>query len=690
MDSIGSPLSAWGYGIACGSYALFALHLLRRGYRTESSRTAALLAAITATSVWAAIALGTAPKFGQLNGIAESVGDQLRYAAWYWFLIVLVRSRSWSATGWMSGIGGTLLIAGLLLPAARGTAWGHQGSAILAVATVIYAIFLLEQLLRNIDPDSRWNIKPLVLGLGAAFLFDLYAFSDALLFGRFDPELHGARGLIHTAVLPLLALAATRGGSRLARIQLSQRFVVHSTALVLVGLYLVAMSTMGYYVRDFGGEWGHAIQYALGFLALLLLLVAVFSATARARVRVFVSKHFFRYRYDYREEWLRFTNVLSSQSTAQDMGQQVVRGLADLVESPAGSLWLRDPLRGDMVQAARWNAPIVPDRETDDGSLCSFLRNSGWVINLEEYRRFSSRYRDFEIPDWLSHTDDAWLVVPLFAGQDMIGFVVLLRARTEVDIDWEVNDLLKTAGRQAAGFLAQALAVEALIESRKFEAFNRMSAFVVHDLKNIVSQLALLVRNAERHGDDPEFRQDMLMTVQNAVEKMRQLMLQLREGAAPAGPQHGVPLGEIAQRIARSRAAQGRCIEVETVEPVMARGHPDRIERVIGHAVQNGIDATDPSGRVWVRIDREGGRARVVVGDDGRGMSEEFIRERLFKPFQTTKQSGMGIGAYESFQYIRELGGDIRVESRVGAGTTLTMLLPLFEAESANGAYDAR
>lgn len=684
------PLSAWGYGLACGGYALFALHLLRHDYQSESRRTQAMLVAIALTAAWAAVALISAPTGGRLNGVAESILDQLRYAAWYGFLIVLVRSPTRAVANWMSATAILLLAIGMVLPLVRGTAVLEQAAAIHAMAMVVYAIFLLEQLLRNVDPDSRWNIKPLVLGLGAAFAFDLYAFSDALLFGRFDAALDDARGLVHCLVLPLLALATARGGARLARIQLSQKLIVHSTALLLIGVYLVAMATMGYYVRYFGGEWGAAIQYALGFLALLFLLVIVFSASARARVRVFVGKHFFRYRYDYREEWLRFTSVLSSQGSTQGMGQQVIRGLADLVESPGGSLWLRDQLRGDLAQVARWNAPASSAREVEDGSLCTFLRSSGWVINLEEFRLISSRYRNFEIPAWLSHTDDAWLVIPLFAGSDMIGFAVLLRARTDVDVNWEVNDLLKTAGRQAAGFLAQALAAEALIEARKFEAFNRMSAFVVHDLKNIVAQLALLVRNAERHGDNPEFRQDMLLTVQNSVEKMRQLMLQLREGTTPSGPHHGVPLGEIASRIVKARGSQGRKIEVEVVEPVMARGHTDRIERVVGHAVQNAIDATEPSGRIWIRVDREGGRARIAVGDTGRGMSDEFIAERLFRPFQTTKSSGMGIGAYESFQYIRELGGDIRVKSEVGVGTIITMLLPLFETEVANGANDGR
>jgi len=138
----------------------------------------------------------------------------------------------------------------------------------------------------------------------------------------------------------------------------------------------------------------------------------------------------------------------------------------------------------------------------------------------------------------------------------------------------------------------------------------------------------------------------------------------------------------MAQRIESGAAQRGRKLELALAERVFTRGHEERLERVIGHVVQNALDATDSQGRVWLKVDRSGGQARVVVGDTGHGMSQEFIRDRLFKPFQTTKKAGMGIGAYESFQYVQELGGAIDVKSEPGKGTEVTLLLPLFEAQN--------
>jgi putative PEP-CTERM system histidine kinase len=227
-------------------------------------------------------------------------------------------------------------------------------------------------------------------------------------------------------------------------------------------------------------------------------------------------------------------------------------------------------------------------------------------------------------------------------------------------------------------------ATEALLEARKFEAFNRMSAFVVHDLKNIVTQLSLMMKNAERLFGNAEFQQDMLSTVESSLEKMRQLMLQLREGEKPRDGRSGVDLLPIVKRIHASTVARGRTLELHAVDHVLTRGHEQRIERVLGHVVQNALDATAPGDRVWLRLQRSSGQAQVEVGDTGQGMSEEYVRTRLFKPFQTTKPTGMGIGAYESLQYIRELGGQIAVDSKLNRGTVMTILLPLFDAHPAS------
>lgn len=697
MESNLTTAPLWSYGIAALGYLAFAMHLLRpRPGQPRDPVTTALLFAAAATVFWAASGLLIALTRHPVFALAQTLFDSLRYAAWFGFALLLLRTAT-TLQGtpqgfklhWPLAIAALLVGAGLAAPLliAANIGPAQELSRViqyLALAQAVFGLVLIEQLFRNTAPDSRWHIKPLGIGLIGVCGFDLYFHSTTLLFNRIDIDVFTVRGLANALVLPLIVLTLSRTRTQTLRLAFSQSAAFQTTSLAIAGFYLMIASVAGYYMRFLGGSWGGALQVAVLFAALLLLMLFMFSGTMRARLRILVGKHFFRYRYDYREEWLKFTCTLSAGENAQQGGRQVIRGLADMVESPAGTLWLRDAEGVSFSQIARWNMPDCRAIESAGSSLLSFLDTNNMVIDLEDYRHRHEHYRNLTLPAWLSETPNAWLVVPLALSSGIVGFVVLATSRAPIDIDWEVNDLLATASRQAAAFLAQIQATEALLDARKFEAFNRMSAFVVHDLKNIVTQLSLMVRNAERHADNPEFQRDMLETVSHAVERMKQLTLQLREGTTPGDGSIGVDLEALARRIAKTKEQQLPRVEVRTDAAVIARGHGERIERVIGHLVQNALDATPPDGKVWIQIGREGSMATLEVGDTGRGMSQEFMRDRLFKPFQTTKDAGMGIGAYESRQYIQELGGDIRVESKENAGARFFVKLPLIEVSKAS------
>ena len=688
MDKEIFALTAMGHALVALVYCGFALRLLAMGVARAPRNKSALylLSAVVFSALWGGCQLLSAiSPWWRLLG---SLADVLRYGSWFGFMLALCRSSRDAKLPpgmvWLPLMAVVLVGLGVvtqILVALGNAALGNMEAMALmcAMAQPVFALVLLEQIYRNVTEDSRWNVKPLSLGLAGLFLFDLYLYSQAVLFKRLDSDALTIRGAVHALMVLLLLLSTTRRQDWISSIRISQKAAFHSATLLVAGAYLIFISAVGYYVRYFGGEWGRALQVGVVFSALIALMVLSVSGSFRAKVRVLVGKHFFRYRYDYREEWLKFTHTLSSNNAPQAMGQQVVRALADMLDSPGGSLWMKSTGESVFRQTAHWNLATTSAQEDSKSSFCQFLVKSGWVVNLEEYRSFSKRYGDLTLPQWLQDLTQAWLIVPLTAGEELIGFVVLARARTTIDVNWEVNDLLKTAGRQAASYLAQMRATEALLEVRKFDAFNRMSAFVVHDLKNIVTQLSLMLKNAKRLHANPEFQQDMLLTVENSLDRMRQLMLQLREGATPPGTVVGVDLAAIVQRISVAASKRERHLNVTLADKVVTRGHEERLERIIGHIVQNAFDATDPSGCVWLTLDRYKGQARVEIGDTGQGMTEEFVQERLFKPFQTTKQAGMGIGAYESFQYVQELGGKILVNSVVNKGTLVTLLLPLFE-----------
>ncbi len=660
--SIPGPGAA-SYGFAALAFAAFAVYLAL-GWR-GGAKAALLMAAACASIVWAVLNLAYAYAPAPALWSAQVASDGVRMAGWTLFAVLLLAGPG-KLGRWTAALLGVVAAAFAL----------QQAAIALYLALAIAGLVLTEQLFRRARQDLRWSIKPLCLGLGGSFVFDLYVYADALLFGRIDVDLWAARGLAQALVIPFIAVATARNKEWTLDIALSRGVVFHSTAFLASGIYLLTVAGAGYYVRYFGGSWGKTVQIGFVFAALLLLGWLFSSGALRARLRVFVNKHFFAYRYDYRREWLRFTNLLSAPEAGVSTAQRSIEALANLVESPAGALWLRDA-QGTFAPAGHWNLPQARDEIAAAHALPSFLQRTGWVVKLPEYRAHPERYADLELPPHLASLASAWLIVPIIAQEELIGFVMLASPRTAIDVNWEVLDLLKTAARQVGSFLAQIRASEALLEARKFEAFNKMAAFVVHDLKNLVAQCSLLLTNAERHRANPRFQDDMLSTVRHVVERMNRLLLQLSTGDRGEESVRPVDLASLAERVVQAKSAGQAGIPVEGPGQLLTVAHEQRLERVLGHLVQNALDATREGGGVRLRLSAEADRAVIEVIDTGCGMSDEFLRERLFRPFQTTKASGMGIGAFETAQYVKEIGGRVEADSRPGAGTRIKVILPL-------------
>ena len=676
--------AVWSYGIAALAYLGFALQLSARWRGDWPSSL--LLGFVVLSAFWA----GTGALFVIVQTPAmwfsERLFDALRMLSALAFLsLVLGLGRTMHATGARYTVRGVLFaLAAALCIAGFSLGAPLPGAAILPgwsaiafaplVGIAVLGLVLCEQVYRRTDERRKWNMRPLVLAFGGIFVFDLVLYSNAQLFNVVEPSLWAARGAVDALAIPLLAIAAMRNPEWKFGIALSRGLLAGSTVLLVAAGYLLAVAALGYVVRYIGGSWGSMLAAVLVFAAALLLVLVTLSETFRAKVRVVVAKNFLAYRYDYREEWLKFTQTLSVPYPGESLGDACVRALASLVESPGGVLWLQ---RGDGSYEQRAHvgtSGVEPGRPIDD-ELVDFLRRTGWVIDVEEAQRNQAKYEGLALPAWVGEAKDAWLLVPLAASDELIGCALLTRPRVDVEVNWEVLDLLRTAGRQASSYLAHMQATDALLEARKFEAFNRMSAFVVHDLKNLVAQLQLMLRNAQRHRANPEFQRDMLATVEHTVERMNLMMRQLRAGATPIENAGLVDLGSVAQRVKSLRASSHPRLELLVNEGVLAIGHDERLERVIGHLVQNALDAVGDEGRVTIRVARVDEEAVVEVADNGPGMSSDFVRERLFKPFESTKSAGMGIGAYESQQYVQGVGGRIEVDSEVGRGTTVRLVL---------------
>jgi putative PEP-CTERM system histidine kinase len=274
-----------------------------------------------------------------------------------------------------------------------------------------------------------------------------------------------------------------------------------------------------------------------------------------------------------------------------------------------------------------------------------------------------------------------WAGIPLMHQQRLVGLVILAAPECRRPLDWEDFDLLRTAGNQAASALSEAIGQEALSQAQRFEEFNRRFAFILHDIKNLVSQLSLVARNAERHADNPEFRADMIATLQSSVGKMNELLARLAPHS-PARVQRieAQPLRPI---LTAAIAAKRRDRDVQLLgdASLCALVDASALEQAVGHLLQNALDASTGA-PVTVRVTGGDNSVSVAIADKGVGMDGDFIRNRLFQPFASSKSGGFGIGAFEARSLIATMGGRISVDSRPGRGTTFTITLPAHEGVS--------
>lgn len=678
------PLAS--YGIAAFAYtALGVLALL--GWRGQR------LGALFTLAVWGSVlwaltlfaALYWALPVGRLLGFL----DGLRLVLWLLFVLQLIQgqlrlvSRRVQLT-WRAGL---LLLLLLLLALPQLPAWGlyvlpeQQLFKLMWIglsAATVLGLSLVENLYRYTARGGRWGVKYLCIGLGGVFVYDFFVYAEGLLFGVLDPQLWAARGLISALVVPLLAVSASRNPDWSLELHVSRDVVFHTLALVAAGIYLLFMAAAGYYLREVGGDWGEVFQvtFLAGALGLLLLLFV--SGQLRAYARVLLSKHFFTYRYDYRAEWLRFTASLAECDRESDSEACVVRAVAQIVSSPGAALWLASADAQRLELRSTWNYPELGRDQglALDQPFARFLAETGWVVALSGEGGAAPAP-----PTWLAEQPRAWLLIPLLQDGKLLGLILLARPLAPVALDWELFDLLKTTARQSASYLAQILTREALAEARQFEGFNRLSAFVLHDIKNLVAQQTIIVRNAERHRDKPAFIDDALKVMAHSTDKMTRLMRLLRTGGSPNFERLRLDrqLRAVVDELASARPQPDL---LEPLPEVVILADPQRLRATLFNLIQNAQQATPADGWVRVRLTREGMNAQVEITDNGVGMDAAFVRNLLFKPFASTKgDTGMGIGAYESREYVRTLGGDIQVSSRPGAGSSFRVQLPLPELE---------
>ncbi len=542
----------------------------------------------------------------------------------------------------------------------------------------IGGLVLLHNLYSGASKQARLALRWPAAGLAVLWIYDLNIYTVAWIGGYWPEGLAALRGL-SLACGALFLLPALAKRQEELHFSPSRMVTFQSIALLGIGGYFGVMLLASQFVHLVGPKYANLFQFGLFIAASTLAVMLVPSKRLRSWVKVMLTKHLFRHRYDYRTEWLRFAGTIGrSGENALPLEQRAVQAVAQITESPAGLLLVPGD-SGDFVLSScwQWRLADVPAIALD-AATARLLEQTSFIVELDQVRAGKDHRGERDvIPAWLSEDPQAWVIVPLLHYERLVGLVVLARPANDRALDWEDFDVLRVIGQQLATTLAEHTGQDALAEAARFDEFNRRIAFVMHDIKNLASQFGLLARNAELHADNPEFRADMLVTLRSSADKLNALITRLSRYGAGAGDRaEKCDAADLVERVAQQFAGslQVNVVQRQGGELYLNR---DAIEQAMIHLVQNAIDASDRGTPVFIDQSTDGLTVTIQIVDSGVGMSPEFVRTRLFKPFVSSKPGGFGIGAFEARELVRAAKGRLDVESREGLGTRFIMRLPL-------------
>lgn len=673
MDFIGSI----GFSLASAAYALFTLLVVAARNSSLLARWVLFCTLITFGSNLVAalqIKLGYSLQWAML-------ADAFKIACWSLLLIlfntedrsirVLIKNyyvRQYTSV-WL------LLTAACWL-ASYWLNHAYEYIFLLFIVLNLWILVLLEQLYRNANLQVRWAIWPLVIALASVAIFDFVLYAQATMVDGIDFDFWYSRGFLALFVAPLLLISTRRVKNGEVRIFVSRNVVFYSSMLMIAGAYLLLMALAGYVINYIGGEWGSLVSIGFLMLSGIVLIALLITESLRRRVKVFIAKNFFANKYEYRDEWLNLIEKIET-SSGENHYQMATQIMMSKVNALRGAI-IQKVTEQHYQQRFSHGINIVDSIEEQLVEVGQFCQKQGWIVDVNEYEQSPAIYPDLALDVELFKQHNIQIIVPIFIGKAFYGLFVLADENKIKRLNWEDRDLLFAVSKQLGNFISLYEATDKLSESKQFDAFNRMSAFLVHDLKNVQAQLALITTNAEKHRDNPEFVNDVFETVESATERLAKVLSQLRKKQVEQSTHRKVSLSEIIQKVVSQCNVQQPKVTFLHDGNCHSLIDDESFHSVMHHLIQNSQEATENHGWVKVTLAEKKRTIRITIEDNGCGMSEEFINTRLFRPFDTTKgNAGMGIGVFEAKQFFENMAGIIKVESTPNQGTVFIIELPL-------------
>lgn len=556
--------------------------------------------------------------------------------------------------------------------------WVMKVQSVGLLVTTVGFMWILENIFRSSTEDQKRVLKYPALGilaLGAGFtLMAVHRLSTL----RMGGEVLLLVSLIFLVGTVFVIFFSIRFKLFEMDVFVSRYVVYHSATFLIIGAYLLGMGLLVLGVQKLGLELSFVAMGFLVFVILFLLAFLMVSREAKARLRFFINTHFFANKYDYRKEWGELSGYLSIAFNEKQITHVTAQVILDSMYISELGIWLKDGNAFRCVHGIP--VSLMQEQIPGDEPLVDYLEKNPYFLRKTPHAPgdgpWEALTRDRQA-FLLKHRIE--LAAPMLAGNRLMGFIAVGTENPGTPYGRDDIDLLTAISSQASAALMSARFAQELAANKELDAFNRMSSYVLHDLKNAAGNLSLILENAPHHMDNEEFRADMLETISQTLGRIDKVMTRLGAPPAKGGlSREATQLAGLVENLLEKLSPRLNGIAVSrSIDPgLVASTDPDMLERALENLLINASEAVREDGAIAVSAGREGGRIRITIEDNGTGMTEDFIRDRLFKPFQTTKKSGTGIGLWQVKGIVDGLGGTIGVTSSLGEGTSFVIRLP--------------
>ncbi len=555
----------------------------------------------------------------------------------------------------------------------------EKAGAFLILVLSVALLWRLENILRESEGGLRWRVKYAVLGIfiiGGEFIWEM---GYRLAYLKVVPEQFAFNSLVLMSGVAFFVFAVVR--HRLFEVEVYvSRYVVYKSVVFLgVGLYLIILGLITTVIKYTGISYSNLAWQAFLYFSILALAVVALSQDVRNKVRFFINTHFFANKYDYRKEWVEFSERLVDVQSEKEILSKLEKMIYETMFINWVTIWLSD--KDKVFKRVLPNDTPSESKQVDSDHLfIKLLRESSFLIRSQKYG-YINDYGILRLPDAVTsfiEENNIALAVPLVAKGEFLGFIGVGPELTKLDYGQDDIDLLKGLASQTATAINMIRLHDELIQNQKLHLFNQLSIFVMHDLKNAASLLSLILQNAPAHINDPDFQEDLLSTISSASKRLEKVMAKLRALKPPEEQElKPIDVNDVINKQVENfqRLCTGIEIEWKPGTEVFCMANEELLRKVLENLLMNAKDALNEQGKIKIFVEELGKEVKISISDNGPGIPLDFLESKLFKPFQTTKKDGLGVGLWQVKNFVKAMKGKILVKTSPGRGTTFEIIL---------------